>query len=84
MAERARQKPNVAIRLPDDLQQYLQLKAAEGYRTLTGEITMRLQWSRKRDESRGESASEKNEAPVIGPTEASMKPPSDQTERTFT
>lgn len=45
-----RQKPNVAIRLPDDLQQYLQRKAAEGYRTLTGEITMRLERTRELDQ----------------------------------
>lgn len=50
MVKRARQKPNVAIRLPDDLQQYLQHQASEGYRTLTGEITMRLERTRELDQ----------------------------------
>ena len=37
-----KQKPNVQVRLPDDLQEHLQRHAAENFRTLTGEITMRL------------------------------------------
>lgn len=51
---KTKQKAPVAIRLPDDLQAYLQKKAAEGYRTITGEITMRLEWSRQRDEQQDE------------------------------
>lgn len=50
------QKPNVSVRLPDDLQEYLTRKASEGYRTLTGEITMRLEESRRFDESQDPSA----------------------------
>lgn len=50
MTMRAKQKPNIAVRLPDDLQAYLVRKAAEGFRSLTGEITMRLERTRELDQ----------------------------------
>lgn len=49
MTLRAVQKPNIAVRLPDDLQEYIARKASESYRSLTGEITMRLECTRQLD-----------------------------------
>jgi plasmid stability protein len=48
----AKQKPNVAVRLPDDLQTFLAAAAAKSYRSLSAEIRMRLEQSRLQDESR--------------------------------
>ncbi|WP_313082608.1 hypothetical protein [Pulveribacter sp.] len=50
MTTSAKQKPNVAVRLSDDLEQYLREKAAAAHRTLTGEIRMRLEASRQADQ----------------------------------
>ena len=61
-----KQKPNVAVRLPDDLQDYLRAKAAEGHRTLTGEINMRLERSRALDAPASDSASD----PTLPPEKA--------------
>jgi hypothetical protein len=49
MTLRTVQKPNIAVRLPADLQEYITRKAAESYRSLTGEITMRLERTRQSD-----------------------------------
>lgn len=45
-----KQRPNVYIRLGDDLEQYLRDRAAAGHRTLTREIRMRLEASRQADQ----------------------------------
>jgi hypothetical protein len=50
MTTSAKQKPNVAVRLSDDLEQYLREKAAVAHRTLTGEIRMRLELTRQLDQ----------------------------------
>lgn len=50
MTTSAKQKPNVAVRLNDDLEQYLREKATAAHRTLTGEIRMRLEASRQADQ----------------------------------
>ena len=49
MTSRAKQKPNVAVRLSDDLEQHLRERAAKAHRTLTGEIRMRLELTRQLD-----------------------------------
>jgi len=49
MAVKTKQKPNVAIRLPDDLQRFLVTAAARSYRSLSAEIRMRLEQSRAMD-----------------------------------
>lgn len=50
MTVSAKQKPNVAIRLSDELEQYLRACAAAAHRTLTGEIRMRLEASRQAEQ----------------------------------
>lgn len=47
MVTPTKQRPPVAVRISDDLEQYLRDKAAEGHRTLTAEIRMRLEQSRE-------------------------------------
>ncbi|MDP9908694.1 hypothetical protein J2W27_000787 [Variovorax boronicumulans] len=43
-----KQKPPVALRLPDELQDFLTQEAAKGWRSLSREIVMRLNESRER------------------------------------
>lgn len=50
MTTGTKQKPNVAVRLSDDLEQYLREKATAAHRTLTGEIRLRLEQSRLADQ----------------------------------
>ena len=50
MSISAKQKPNVAVRLSDELEQYLRERAAAAHRTLTGEIRLRLEASRESDQ----------------------------------
>lgn len=50
MTTSAKQKPNVAVRLSDELEQYLRERAAAAHRTLTGEIRLRLEASREADQ----------------------------------
>ncbi len=50
MTTGTKQKPNVAVRLSDDLEQYLREKATSAHRTLTGEIRLRLEQSRLADQ----------------------------------
>ena len=42
-----KQKPTVAIRLPNELQDFLAKQAENSYRTLSAEIRMRLEQSRR-------------------------------------
>jgi hypothetical protein len=42
-----RRKPPFSLVLKDDLEAFLRAKAGAGYRSLTKEITMRLELSRK-------------------------------------
>lgn len=51
-----KRKPPLSLVLPDDLQKYLQDKAAAGYRSVTKEITMRLEQSRQAEQQRQGSA----------------------------
>lgn len=56
MAVKSQQKPNVAIRLSDDLQRFLVAAAARSYRSLSAEIRMRLEQSRALDQRAEESS----------------------------
>lgn len=49
MTTSAKQKPNVAVRLSDELEKYLRDQAKTAHRTLTAEIRMRLEASRHAD-----------------------------------
>lgn len=44
-------KQPVSVKLPDDLEEYLRDQAKDGFRSLSKEITMRLEWSRKAGEA---------------------------------
>lgn len=46
----ARKLPQFNVRLPQDLKDYLQRKADEGYRSLNNEVVKRLMESREREE----------------------------------
>ena len=72
----ARDDRQTNVRLPDELKTWLLEKAGENRRSLTSEVIVRLESTRKTENLE----STKGEAPVIGPTEASMKDPSDKTE----
>lgn len=50
MTTSAKQKPSVAVRLSEELEQYLRDRAAVAHRTLTGEIRLRLEASREADQ----------------------------------
>lgn len=50
MTATPKQKPPLAIRVGEELEAYLRAKAAEGHRTITGEIRMRLEQSRRLDQ----------------------------------
>lgn len=50
MTTSVKQKPNVAVRLSEELEQYLRDSAAKAHRTLSGEIRMRLEASRQADQ----------------------------------
>jgi len=41
--------PRINLRLPPDLYEYLNRKAAEGYRSLNSEVTLRLEKSMKEE-----------------------------------
>jgi hypothetical protein len=45
-----KRKPPFSLVLPDDLEAFLRAKAGMGYRSMTKEITMRLEQSRMFDE----------------------------------
>jgi plasmid stability protein len=53
MSDHPKQKPALAIRLPDPLEAHLRAKAAEAHRTITAEIRMRLEWSCKHEQPAG-------------------------------
>ncbi|MEN5181780.1 hypothetical protein ABE501_18620 [Comamonas testosteroni] len=40
-------KPPVSVKLSDDLEEFLRQRAKEGFRSLSMEIKMRLEWSRQ-------------------------------------
>lgn len=45
-----RQKSPLAIRISDELETYLRQRAADGHRTMSNEIRMRLEQSRQADQ----------------------------------
>ncbi|MDE1557370.1 MULTISPECIES: hypothetical protein [Comamonas] len=47
-------KPPVSVKLPNDLEEYLRDQAKVGFRSLSKEITMRLEQSRKAEEAKDE------------------------------
>jgi hypothetical protein len=49
MKAKQERKPPTSIALPAELQVYLQKKAAEGYRSMTQEVIMRLEQTRQAD-----------------------------------
>ena len=49
MTDIKKQKPNVQVRLSDDLERYLRERAAASHRTITAEIRMRLELSHEAD-----------------------------------
>lgn len=50
MTANKKQKPPLAIRVGDELEAYLRARAAEGHRTITGEIRMRLERTHQQDQ----------------------------------
>ena len=46
-----KRKSPIALALTDDLETYLRAKAKASFRSITGEIAMRLEESRKREEA---------------------------------
>lgn len=51
MSEKPKQAPPVGVRITHDLRQYLEGKAKESFRSLSSEIALRLEKSRKADQT---------------------------------
>ena len=51
MAATSKTKNPVSVKLPDDLEGYLRKQAKDGFRSLSQEIMMRLEWSRRTGEA---------------------------------
>ena len=58
MKAKQERKPPTSIALPAELQAHLQKKAAEGYRSMTQEVIMRLEQSRKADMAQAQGATQ--------------------------
>lgn len=51
MTPASKPKTPISVKLPDDLEGYLREQAKESFRSLSKEIMMRLEWSRKAGEA---------------------------------
>ena len=56
MTTEIKRKPMLSVALPEDLAEYLREKAKTGYRSLTAEIGMRLEESRKLEQKQAQGA----------------------------